>query len=286
MINYRIANTDIAVDAAGVDRIYGFAPFRTEEGKPSLTVRMGRDLSDWAETPLHSFLAEGYMCHYARRDEKVLFRMIGQEKGDTYLTEISPAGDGFEASTTMDASTHMMLVRFGLWVIYGVAAIKRQVVSIHSSAIIHEGRAILFLGESGTGKSTHTRLWMANIPGAELLNDDSPMLGFVDGAPYAFGSPWSGKTHCYKNTGVPLAAVVRLSQAPRNAIRRLSPIASFGAIQPSCPPSFSYDEVISEQLFAILSAALRSVPAYHLECLPDAAAAHLVLETLKNDGML
>lgn len=59
---------------------------------------------------------------------------------------------------------------------FNIAAVARQAVAIHSSVISLNGGAVLFLGESGTGKSTHTRLWREHIPGAELLNDDSPIV--------------------------------------------------------------------------------------------------------------
>ena len=119
---------------------------------------------------------------------------------------------------------------------------------------------MLFLGESGTGKSTHTRLWRENIAGAVLLNDDSPFIGFVDGRGTAFGAPWSGKTPCYKQEHYPIAAIVRLSQAPHNAIRPLRSVHAIGALPVS--------KIISQ------------VPVYHLECLPDAAAARLSYDTV------
>lgn len=65
---------------------------------------------------------------------------------------------------------------------FNIAAVARQAIAIHSSVISLNGGAVLFLGESGTGKSTHTRLWREHIPGAELLNDDSPIVRIVQTA--------------------------------------------------------------------------------------------------------
>jgi hypothetical protein len=138
----------------------------------------------------------------------------------------------------------------------------------------------MFLGESGTGKSTHTRLWRENIEGATLLNDDSPFIGIRDGKVVAYGSPWSGKTPCYKAESYPLRAIVRLSQAPHNAIRRLRGAQAMGALLPSLPPAFAYDGRLEEAMIDVLSAVLSKVPAYHLECLPDAAAAQLSHDTV------
>ena len=182
-----------------------------------------------------------------------------------------------------------------------MAALERRAVAVHSSVISLDGRAVLFLGESGTGKSTHTRLWREHIPGARLLNDDSPIIriapeGAAEAASapaadtipalqgvLACGSPWSGKTPCYRNVSHPIAGIVRLSQAPQNRIRRLRPIEAIGALLPSCPPSFAHDERLEDAICRLVSQIVAQVPVYHLECLPDAAAARLSCRTVFGD---
>ena len=172
------------------------------------------------------------------------------------------------------------LLRFALWIAYGLATLPLQTVAIHTSVIQYKERTVLFLGESGTGKSTHTRLWCENIEGASLLNDDSPILRVIDGKVWMFGSPWSGKTPCYKTESYPLAACVRLSQAPYNKIRRLNIPQGYAAIHPSCPPDFAYDDTLYDYISETLSQVLGQVPVYHLECLPNAEAAHLSCQTV------
>ena len=161
-----------------------------------------------------------------------------------------------------------------------MAAAPLGTVAIHTSTICYQGKVVLFLGESGTGKSTHTRLWRENIEGAVLLNDDSPILRIIDGKPWVYGSPWSGKTPCYKNESYPLAACVRLSQAPFNKIEQLNVAQGYGALHPSCPPCFAYDDALYDSISGTLSNLLSNVPVYHLSCLPDAAAARLSCETI------
>lgn len=108
-------------------------------------------------------------------------------------------------------------------------------ISIHASAIISNHRAILFLGPSGTGKSTQSQLWLRNVPHTRLLNDDNPILRFSgDGTLLAYGSPWSGKTPCYINTHAPVRAIVRLQQATTDSATVLSHLQAFSAILPSC----------------------------------------------------
>lgn len=86
------------------------------------------------------------------------------------------------------------------------------------------------MGKSGTGKSTHSLLWMKYIQGTELLNDDNPTLRIVDGKVYAYGTPWSGKTPCYKSLSYPVGGMVRLKQAPVNRFVRQQEVEAFIAL--------------------------------------------------------
>lgn len=143
---------------------------------------------------------------------------------------------------------------------------------IHASVTCHQGRAFVFLGRSGTGKSTHSRLWLENIPDTFLLNDDNPAIRLVDGIPVVFGTPWSGKTPCYKNDSRPMGAFVRLEQAPQNLISRLSPLQAYAALMPSCS-CMRWEENACESLHSTVEKVIMSVPGFHLQCLPDSAAA-------------
>ena len=172
------------------------------------------------------------------------------------------------------------LFRFGLWMIFGMAIAPHGAIAIHSSAIVKEGRAVLFLGESGTGKSTHTRLWREHIAGAQLLNDDSPILRLREGKALVYGTPWSGKTPCYRQECYPIAGLVRLSQAPYNQIKRQSTLQAFGALLPRCPPSFCHEARLNDALCATLSQLIACVPTYRLACLPNREAALLSCQTL------
>jgi hypothetical protein len=172
------------------------------------------------------------------------------------------------------------LVRFGIWIMFGIIIAPLGAIAIHSSVVVKDGGAVLCLGESGTGKSTHTRLWLNHIEGARLLNDDSPIIRAIDGKAIVYGSPWSGKTNCYVNKCVPVRALMRLSQAPHNKIRRLPSLLAIGAILPSCPPAFAYDSTLQDYICNTVSDILACTPVYHLECLPDSAAAELSFSTI------
>ena len=174
----------------------------------------------------------------------------------------------------------LSLLRFACWIALGVLMAPEKAVAIHTSTIVYRDKAVLFLGESGTGKSTHTRLWRENIEGAVLLNDDSPIVRIHNGRPFVYGSPWSGKTPCYKPECYELVGCVRLSQAPYNEIKKLRVMQAYGALHPSCPPDFAYDNRLYDCISEVLNDVLTCVPVYHLACLPDADAARLSCKTI------
>lgn len=220
----------------------------------------------------------GAECIFGRTDKDYVLHIAGPDGGEL-LFVYNRESNRAQCNVSRDVPD-MSAVRFGLWFMTALATVGHDVTPVHSSAIVCNGRAVLFLGESGTGKSTHTRLWRENIDGAVLLNDDSPFIGFVDGRATAFGAPWSGKTPCYKQEHYPIAAIVRLSQAPHNAIRPLRSVHAIGALLPSLTPAFGYDDELQDRMLATLSKIISQVPVYHLECLPDAAAARLSYDTV------
>ena len=220
----------------------------------------------------------GAECIFGRTDKDYVLHIAGPDGGEL-LFVYNRESNRAQCNVSRDVPD-MSAVRFGLWFMTALATVGHNVTPVHSSAIVCNGRAVLFLGESGTGKSTHTRLWRENIAGAVLLNDDSPFIGFVDGRATAFGAPWSGKTPCYKQEHYPIAAIVRLSQAPHNAIRPLRSVHAIGALLPSLTPAFGYYDELQDRMLATLSKIISQVPVYHLECLPDAAAARLSYDTV------
>lgn len=285
-MEYTIAGLRLSLPGTLINRHFGRAlqPFASAcPGTPDLTLDAGTEVTprpDYRE--LHSF-------EFTDADADCRF---GAD-ADGYLLEMTPRGGSAPARFRMayGATTAQSditpehtpaLFRFGAWTLFNIAALPHGAVAFHSSVIRYRGKGVLFLGESGTGKSTHTRLWREHIPGAELLNDDSPIIRATEREAIVFGSPWSGKTPCYRNESCPITAVVRLSQAPHNHIRRLRPIEAIGALLPSAPPTFARDERLSDDTCGLLSRLIAQVPVYHLECLPDAAAAQLSCDTVFN----
>jgi len=131
------------------------------------------------------------------------------------------------------------------------------------------------LGHSGTGKSTHAQQWLQAFPDAKLLNDDNPVVRILDdGSARVYGSPWSGKTPCYKSADVPVQALVQLAQAPHNEIRLLRPTQAYPYILSSIS-GLKMEPAMMDRLYETIAALLESKPVYFLECLPNPDAAQV-----------
>ena len=171
-----------------------------------------------------------------------------------------------------------------LMVMYALATAQRQTALFHSSVVSYQGKGYMFLGKSGTGKSTHSSLWLRHISGTELVNDDNPVVRVLpDNEIRVYGSPWSGKTPCYRNVDYPVGAIVLLSQAPYNRIERLVKIKAYAALVPSISGK-RWDKDIAEGLHQTESLLAQHAHIFHLECLSDGDAARLCCETTKQEN--
>jgi len=279
--DYSIAGHRIRIEGCeewikAVATLDGFKPFEVDAEGEALAVFTLTDEQAPEMTEMqYESEVDGIVDRFGRYEGGYLFVMTPPDSAPLSLWKE-------EGSNVVKFNGQLMprLVRFALWIAYGLVTMAHRTVAVHTSVIQYKGRTVLFLGESGTGKSTHTRLWRENIEGAVLLNDDSPILRIIDGKPWMYGSPWSGKTPCYKQESYPLAACVRLSQAPYNKIQRLSIPQAYAALHPSCPPDFAYDDTLYDCISETIGEVLAQIPLYHLACLPNAEAAQLSCKTV------
>ena len=176
-------------------------------------------------------------------------------------------------------------VRFSLntvlMMMYAFATARKDTLLMHASVTMKAGKGYLFLGKSGTGKSTHSQLWINNIEGCSLLNDDNPVLRIgTDGVVRVYGSPWSGKTPCYRNLEVPVGAIVFLHQAKENRIRRQSLPEAYASMYVSFS-GYRFMKEMADGLHATNAKVVGCVPCYALDCLPNAEAAYLCCQTVE-----
>lgn len=176
-------------------------------------------------------------------------------------------------SMRFSLSTAIMLM-------YAFSTARRDTLLMHSSVTVKNGKAYLFLGKSGTGKSTHSQLWINHIGGCELLNDDNPVIRVEkNGEVRAYGSPWSGKTPCYRNLDYPVGAIVDLHQAKVNRIHRQSVFEAYVSMHVSFS-GYRFIKEMADGLHATNEKVVSTVPCYALDCLPNAEAAWLCYNTV------
>ncbi|MCS4227899.1 hypothetical protein [Sphingobacterium sp. BIGb0165] len=230
-----------------------------------------------------------------RTDESIAWgdRFRFYEKEDTFITTIvNDNGNGtwyqysnrnFERSTIYvpesSAGEQSAVITWMSMMIFGQASLLHDTIMIHASVVNHEGNGIAFLGKSGTGKSTHSRLWLTHIPNTVLLNDDNPAIRITAAGIFIYGTPWSGKTPCYKNERLPLKAFVRLQQAPTNTFTWQPGLKGFIAVLPSCT-AIRWNKDLFASMNTILEKIVGEIPVGYLQCLPDAAAAQLCYSSI------
>lgn len=197
-------------------------------------------------------------------------------EGKAWIGDIQREGRGWIGRTRGE---RRYALDTALMLLYTFASSKYETLMMHASAVEYDGRAYLFLGKSGTGKSTHSLLWQEHITGSKLLNDDNPVIRIEDGTAYAYGTPWSGKSRCYLNRRVVLDGIVRLHQKPYNRITKLCGVRAYASLLPSCS-GMKWDHAMSEALHSTISEVIESVSVYSLECRPDMEAAQLCHKTL------
>lgn len=166
-------------------------------------------------------------------------------------------------------------------VMFYVNLLQRNGMMLHASAVEMDGKAYLFSGQCGAGKSTHTRLWQSTFGDkAQVFNDDKPALRYMDGRWYAYGTPWSGKDGINQNKKVPLAGICFLVQSKQNKIRRLSAPEAVTKIVEQTLFRFRSPKNL-ERMLTQMDSLVRKIPVFELENRPEPEAAWLSYETMR-----
>ena len=151
---------------------------------------------------------------------------------------------------------------------------------MHGSCVAVDGRGYLFTAKSGTGKSTHTRLWRELFGDrAVMINDDKPLIRVSDGNATVYGTPWNGKHHLGSNRAVPLQAICALERAENNVIRRISAVEAYPILlQQIYRPQ---DSDAMEKTLKLIDRLIGSVALWRLGCNMDPEAAQISYDAMK-----
>lgn len=260
-----------------------YEPFLSENYTPSRTI-FALQIQDGSFANIHEDLRqtnEGQTIICGKTDDGspvFEFQLCGALAGQLVCSEDYRAG-----CLRVTGAYKKFAIDNSLMIMYALATADKKTALFHATVVSYRGKGYMFLGPSGTGKSTHAALWQQFIPDVELVNDDNPIVR-IDESDRAtvYGSPWSGKTPCYRNISYPLGAIVMLSQAPHNKINRLSGIRAYAALLQSISGK-RWEQRIADGLHATENELAANVPVWHLECRPDREAAEICKSTIASD---
>lgn len=264
-----------------------YAPFAAEENAedPLFTLRIcvEDNIKDIAEGKVKEIFNDEppyfWLFEDLQNPQQWFFGFSHTKHSPDCIVKVTP--DFSEGIVYLKETTAEHLMEFAIsnamMLLFTFRTYPHDTLLVHAAVVENDGGGYMFLGKSGTGKSTHARLWLENIEGSTLLNDDNPIIRIIDGEAYIYGSPWSGKTPCYINRRLPLKAIVRLKQAPHNRITRQIPLKAFASLMPSCS-CMRWDHDSVENLYKTVEKVIMQIPVWQLECLPDADAARTSYE--------
>ena len=256
-----------------------YAPFEVSEGEPLFTLTVHAEVPAWLEETrpewsmvtavdelppfYYGYLFQGktiYEYLYTR-DARVGYFVMNEDytEGDYY-----PCARVGARSTLFQVNTSLMIQ-------YTFATAGLSTLLLHASVTRYQGVANLFFGVSGTGKSTHSRLWHAFVPESDLMNDDNPIIRFEGERCIVYDSPWSGKTLCYRNVVAPVNALVRLEQYPKNVIERLQPLQAYASVI-AAVSTIRWNHDVMSLLVPTIERVAMNVPCFRLQCRPDEEA--------------
>jgi len=151
------------------------------------------------------------------------------------------------------------------------ALIPEDILLFHSSALSYRGHGLLLAAPSGTGKSTHARLWRERY-GSDvvMVNDDKPLLSCADGSLTVYGTPYGGKDNLQNNIHAEVEAIVFLHQAAANEGRRLDAHEALPLLMKQTYRSSDPQKLLRE--LDLLERISRQIPVYSLGCTMDPEA--------------
>lgn len=163
---------------------------------------------------------------------------------------------------------------------FAYAGANAETVLIHASLVRQNGYGYAFIAKSGTGKSTQVSMWLRYLPGCDLMNDDNPIIRIIDNKAYIYGSPWSGKTPCYRNVKAPLGAITRIDRATTNSVEKVTAIQAFASVLPSVS-TMKWESRIYNKTCDIVTKLVENVDIYTLHCLPNRESAEICNKTIR-----
>ncbi len=288
--NFKIAELNVRIVFADSEKnniklLPSFAPFSTEAFKEDLFFQLTVD-DQLRPMP---------------KEERKHIRNFDTGNGDTIVDKLEDGGYQYIIKDIKGADCCLLITNkdfsdcrcalngnynmrsFGLnnalMLIFAFAGAHKQTLLIHASLVRNNNFGYAFIAKSGTGKSTQVSMWLRHIAGSDLMNDDNPIIRCIDNEFWIFGSPWSGKTPCYRNIKARLGAITRIDRATTNSVDKLPPIQAFASLLPSCS-SMKWDSDIYNAICDTITKIVETTGIYTLHCLPNKEAAEVCYKAI------
>ena len=264
-----------------------YAPFEVSDCDPVFTFTVRAKVPDWLEKTRPQWTMATavdeippYYYGYTFEGKTIYEYMLNREVRVGYFVMNEGYTEGeYYPCPGMGGRATLFEVNTSLMIQYTFATAGLGTLLLHASVTRYEGRGNLFFGVSGTGKSTHSRLWHEFVPESDLMNDDNPVIRFEGDDCLVYGSPWSGKTLCYRNVVAPVNALVRLEQYPENRIERLHSLQAYASII-AAVSTIRWNHDVMSLLIPTIERVAMTLPCYQLKCRPDEEAVRVCKEAI------
>lgn len=295
MNTYKVAGTKIKVECENKYLLERLQIFEADVGDSTdISVKIYK--SEHLEMPAGDILLEGQVLCMKKHAPDIGFYIVRYDPEQNIVKSVMSTDENWvnieincldiqwpkDITFTEDCTFSWM--EYYSFQLMGIAfryhILKKDGIVIHSSSLAYMGKGILFTAPSGTGKTTHVGLWEERFGNSvSIINDDTPVIRYIDDTAYVCGTPWSGSSDKYGKIEVPLKAIVVLEQSPNNRISRLSPQEALLRVMPRLFMPY-FDSALMEKVYGIMNKLLLDVPIYHLACRPDAEAMEMSLQCI------
>lgn len=261
---YTIAGLKIGLNFSQTYIHSNFTDFLSPtDALPELKINLivGQSMKEPSEKPL---IVSSYLVIYGCLNGYQLFYPNSNENCSLYYDIQKQIATIFIQTENKDS------IFYSIRDIFFLFAQQKKMLAVHSSSLIYRKKAYLFSASSGTGKTTHTSMWMQRY-GTEILNGDVTCITIEDGIAVAYGIPWCGTSNQFLNQRIPVGGIIFLSQSCHNSISKLTKFESTIRL---AARSFSptWTTQLAEQNLSIAEAIASCIPCAFLECRPDQEA--------------
>ena len=214
-----------------------------------------------------------------------------EEKAKDYITDEEPLFSLFATDEDLEYEqdhseedieySKPYLEYIAIYRLFCEKAIDYGVVLFHSSVVEVDNECYLFAAKSGTGKSTHTRMWREVFgEDAVMINDDKPLIREIDGKFYAYGTPWDGKHALSVNKKSPIKSICYIERGEKNEIAKGDMVnTTYKLIAQIYRPR---NEEGTIKVLDFADSMLKSIPMYEMKCTISHEAAQMAYDAMKN----